>query len=96
LLTGSAGLGWKDALAGAGLGSDVDVYHVGEAGLKPENFDFESAYGIDADGAVLVRPDGHIAFQAKACNADLASQLKDVYATTIGFGNSVSAALKTA
>jgi putative polyketide hydroxylase len=96
LLTGSAGTGWKDALAGAGLGSEVDVYHVGDAGLKPEDFDFEAAYGIDADGAVLVRPDGHIAFRAKAYNADAASQLKHAFATAIGFGNSAAAALKAA
>jgi hypothetical protein len=32
----------------------------------PGERSFTTVYGIDADGAVLVRPDGHVAFRSKS------------------------------
>jgi putative polyketide hydroxylase len=85
LLTGANGSAWKDIAAAAGVSADVDVYSVGPNGLKPEDFDFEAGYGIDSNGAVLVRPDGHIAFRAKSANADSIQALKHAYAVATGF-----------
>ncbi|WP_374203752.1 hypothetical protein [Pseudonocardia sp. ICBG601] len=46
---------------------EVDVVAVGaEARHAGVEDDFRAVYGIGADGAVLVRPDGHIAWRASA------------------------------
>jgi putative polyketide hydroxylase len=48
----------------------------------PEHADVCSLYGIAPDGAVLVRPDGHVAFRAPKAVADpkaaLASALDQI------------------
>ena len=36
---------------------------------------FGERYGIDATGAVLVRPDGHVAFRMQRATADPAHEL---------------------
>ena len=50
--------------------------------LVPEHADICALYGIAPDGAVLVRPDGHVAFRAPKAVTDrkaaLASALDQV------------------
>jgi len=41
--------------------------------------------GIDADGALLVRPDGHIAWRSRGAAADPAVTLEHAVATMLGF-----------
>ncbi len=38
---------------------------------------FASAYGLDASGAVLVRPDGHVGWRSRAISSDPAGSLRD-------------------
>ncbi len=85
LLTASDGKVWQDALAAINPSVDVVCYSIGDDGLKPEDFDFEATYGVEANGAVLVRPDGHIAFRAKSAVADPAQVLNTAVATVVGF-----------
>lgn len=48
-------------------GTPVAGYVIGGPGLREaEDGSFASAYGIEADGAVLVRPDGHVAWRTAA------------------------------
>jgi hypothetical protein len=42
-----------------------------------------STYGIDADGAVLVRPDGHIAWRSSGAAADATATLEQVIAQVL-------------
>ena len=47
----------------------VRHYHVGAPGSDADIFDVDGAwssvYGIDAEGAVLIRPDGHVSWRAR-------------------------------
>ena len=56
LLTGSAGTGWIAAAQDVPGGERLDVYELAD----PEAAD---RYGIGPEGAVLVRPDGHVAWR---------------------------------
>lgn len=58
---------WCDAAgtAGAALGVRVDSYRIGAPGLSDRG-GFTSAYGVQDDGAVLVRPDGHVAWRSRS------------------------------
>jgi 2-polyprenyl-6-methoxyphenol hydroxylase-like FAD-dependent oxidoreductase len=73
LLTGSGGAAWAraGAVAAARLGVPVDVYSVGPGGdLDDPDEAFESASGIGNGGAVLVRPDGFVAWRAAGGSGD--------------------------
>jgi 2-polyprenyl-6-methoxyphenol hydroxylase-like FAD-dependent oxidoreductase len=65
LLTGPQGGEWLKQAANAGLACNIriDAYRVGGAGLVNVT-GFLTAYAIGAAGAVLIRPDGHIAWRS--------------------------------
>jgi putative polyketide hydroxylase len=77
LFAGPKGGAWVSAAKDdrLGLSSKIRAYRIGQDGdLVPES-DFCSLYGIDPSGAVVVRPDGHVAFRAQDSNGDLSVRL---------------------
>ncbi|MFI9388072.1 FAD-dependent monooxygenase [Kutzneria sp. NPDC052558] len=59
VLAGHKGQSWQAAAAAI----DVPAVVIGDD-LVAESDDFEALYGIQPDGAVLVRPDGHVAMRS--------------------------------
>ena len=72
LLTAPGGSVWRDAAAGL-PSPRIDSVVISDERQK-ECVDWMQAYGIDADGAVLVRPDGHVAWRSRS-GADNAAGL---------------------
>jgi len=66
LLAAPQATAWCEAAVKASrdLGVRIDTYRVGAAGLSDTGA-FARSYGIEADGAVLVRPDGHVAWRSR-------------------------------
>jgi 2-polyprenyl-6-methoxyphenol hydroxylase-like FAD-dependent oxidoreductase len=68
LLAGARGTAWRDSAreAARGLGVGLDAHQVddGSGDLADPDSRFCAAYGISPDGAVLVRPDGFVAWRA--------------------------------
>ena len=74
LLAAPEGNAWCESgrAAAKRLGIELDVHQVGAGGLTDPSGSFSSAYGVAPSGAVLVRPDGFVAWRAKiADNASL-------------------------
>jgi putative polyketide hydroxylase len=68
LLTGPDGAAWRAAAqdAAAPRQTPIEVLSVGEAGdLQAPAGRFETLYGVEPDGAVLVRPDGFVGWRAR-------------------------------
>ncbi len=67
LLAGPDGGRWTADAGGAArrLGLELDAYRVGGGELSDPHGRFLDAYGIAADGAVVVRPDGFVGWRAK-------------------------------
>lgn len=65
LLAGPAGEAWCEQAEAAakGLGIRIYAYRIGAPGLQDRG-SFLATYGITAEGAVLVRPDGYIAWRS--------------------------------
>jgi putative polyketide hydroxylase len=63
LLTGSDGAAWADA--GRSMAGDLDVHVVGSGPVQDPGGAFPGAHGIGPSGAVLVRPDGIVAWRAR-------------------------------
>lgn len=86
LLTSTDGGAWRDAAAQLGERFSVRSIGIG-SGLDAEAVDasFESLYDIASDGAVLVRPDGHVAFRSHGSVADPASTLEQALRTALGW-----------
>jgi 2-polyprenyl-6-methoxyphenol hydroxylase-like FAD-dependent oxidoreductase len=84
LVTGADGEPW--AQAAKELGHDgVQVVMVGAGCEYEADADlFESTYGIAADGVVLVRPDGHVAFRAASMTTTPDADLAAAFATATG------------
>ncbi|MEU1078924.1 FAD-dependent monooxygenase [Streptomyces sp. NPDC005908] len=78
---------WQAAAAevAAGLPVPLDVYGIGEgADLAPEpGTDWAAAHGVTPDGAVLVRPDGFVAWRHGGPAADPARTLREAVTTLL-------------
>ncbi|MEO3796489.1 FAD-dependent monooxygenase [Nonomuraea sp. B10E15] len=74
LLTGSEGGGWHEAAARAGL----DARMIGGAELADPEGRWPRTYGVSPSGAVLVRPDGFVAWRAPVLPADPEAVLRAV------------------
>ncbi|MER6352196.1 FAD-dependent monooxygenase [Streptomyces sp. NPDC001634] len=80
LLAGPDGEAWeKAAQAAAGrAGLTLEVLRLGGSALGDASGAWGPAYGVGADGAVLVRPDGVVAWRSPASKDDPEAVLDDV------------------
>ncbi|KUM70964.1 FAD-dependent oxidoreductase [Streptomyces curacoi] len=89
LLAGSRGQAWRNAVEKASLklGVPVEVYLVGtgpDHDLVPDpDTDWAELHGTAEDGAVLVRPDGFVAWRAAAAMPDADRVLTNVLQTVL-------------
>lgn len=62
---------WATAIAEAGAsGAPIRLEVVGDrARPDPDGRDFARLYGVESDGAVLVRPDGHVGWRGRSVEA---------------------------
>jgi hypothetical protein len=73
VLAGAEGRMWVNAARaiGAAVAPKIAAYRVAADGdLVPDHVDFGELYGISPAGAVLVRPDGHVAFRVPGAVGD--------------------------
>ena len=79
LLAGPEGGAWMDAAASAAArrGVPLDLYRMGIE-IVDEAGEWSSRYGADRDGAVLIRPDGFIAWRSRTGVGDAASSFETV------------------
>ena len=67
LITGPGGDAWLDAVMNVAAGTPFPITaHVVGADLDSDDGIFCERFGLGSDGAVLVRPDGHIAWRREA------------------------------
>jgi putative polyketide hydroxylase len=68
LLAGRDGDAWRRAAQGIGTSwPPLIAFTVGKDGdLGDPDGNWHDAYGVDTDGAVLVRPDGHVAWRSRS------------------------------
>ncbi|KEF94897.1 hypothetical protein K883_05321 [Mycobacterium sp. TKK-01-0059] len=80
VLTGPGGTIWRKAAAVAAreLGVPIASYAIGDPGLADHTNTFFDLYGIGCDGAVLVRPDGYVAWRSSAGCCDGAPLIQAV------------------
>ena len=71
LITGPGGDAWLDAATKVAAGTPYPISaHVVGADLDSADGIFCERFGLGSDGAVLVRPDGHIAWRREAGTVD--------------------------
>jgi putative polyketide hydroxylase len=77
VLAGPDGQAWCEAARAIDREPRLEAYRVAVDGdLVPENTDFCALFGVTRNGAVLVRPDGHVAFRAPRPVADTGAALR--------------------
>lgn len=85
LLAGPEGTRWSDAgrRAAQKLHLAVDTHQIDSDRLTDPSGGFSDAYGITPTGAVLVRPDGFVAWRAKDSTGASAEAFLDVLTTVL-------------
>ena len=85
LLAGPEGAPWRnaaEALAGSDR-PDIVGYTIGGDLVDPDG-NWQTLYGVDADGAVLVRPDGQVAWRSRSRAADAKTVLRAAVDSVLG------------
>jgi putative polyketide hydroxylase len=83
LVAGPRGEAWRGSAARCRMPLDV---HVVGRDVVPRDIDWCALYGVDADGAVPVRPDGHVAWRMPSRPPDADRRLAAAFAVAIGRG----------
>jgi hypothetical protein len=85
LLAGPGGEGWcaRVRRAATRLRLPVDIHRIGTDGLSDPG-GCPEAYGLEADGAVLVRPDGFVGWRARSTTAISEPTLEGALAALVG------------
>jgi hypothetical protein len=86
VLAGSEGRAWCDAAREiATRGMPIRGFRVGRgADLVDREGAWETAYGVERDGAVLVRPDGHVAWRCPTSMPQPKDELESVLSRVLG------------
>jgi hypothetical protein len=84
VLAGPAGEAWCTAARAASSGGPVriEAYRLGAEIEDPEH-EVERAYGIGADGAALIRPDGFVAWRTSSTGGDPEHELPAALAAAL-------------
>jgi len=85
VLAGPEGDAWTEAARDGAkpLGIDLDVHQIGQNGLTDPSGGFAAAYGIATSGAVLVRPDGFVAWRMKTGDSPSAERIRIALTTLL-------------
>jgi hypothetical protein len=86
LLTGAAGTAWSEAAAAVAerLGVALAAYRVGaDADLLDRENGWQTRLGLSAEGALLVRPDGFVAWRADSLSTSPVSRLAEVFSSIL-------------
>jgi putative polyketide hydroxylase len=85
LLAGPDGNAWIEAArdAAKSLGIDLDVHKIGANSLTDPSGGFPAAYGITSSGALLVRPDGFVAWRTKSGDGASAERIRTPLSTVL-------------
>jgi 2,4-dichlorophenol 6-monooxygenase len=93
LLAGPAGAAWCDAARSAAvqLNVAIDAFRIGDGGeLTDPDGAWLRVRQHEDDGAILVRPDGHVAFRALASADDASAELDGALRTVLGLKRAVA------
>ena len=84
LLAGPNGQAWCEATSTLADRCPLSAYRVGHDGdLDDPDGEWQATYGIEADGAVLVRPDGHVAWRVHSARSAPEAELGRVLASIL-------------
>jgi 2,4-dichlorophenol 6-monooxygenase len=87
VITGTTGAKWAEAAKAAGkkLGVKVKSVVIGPAqDVEDLYYDWAKLREVDEDGAILVRPDKHVAWRRKSMASDPESELTAALAKVLG------------
>ena len=80
LLVGNGGQKWQMALGKLNLQFPVKIYRVADDGdLQDPEETWHNIYEVEKTGAVLVRPDGHVAWRCQATKDSPSEVLKTIF-----------------
>jgi hypothetical protein len=92
LLTGRDGGDWRKAASVIGTSwPELLAYTIGkDCELSDPDGDWNDIYGVDSDGAILVRPDGYVAWRSRSGVSDPLEVLRGAIDSLLGRVNAMA------
>jgi putative polyketide hydroxylase len=86
LMTGMAGQDWAEAARTLASNANLSLqtFIIGGIGVPDPERRWREAYGVDDGGAVLVRPDGHVAWRRKSASPTPLEALSEAFTQILG------------
>jgi putative polyketide hydroxylase len=86
LLAGAEGAAWQRAAQAAGPSWPLLISHVigSDGEISDGDGKWQLAYGIEADGAVLIRPDGYVAWRSRSGVSNPQAALRAAFDSLLG------------
>src|SRR5262245_47314046 len=85
ILAGRRGTAWVQAARQ--LASEMQLtlgaHNIGDGEIEDADGEWHAAYGVDEDGAVLVRPDGHVAWRSRSLTREPTATLRATLAAIL-------------
>ena len=89
VLAGASGGAWCEAasIIASQLGLPLTAYRVGHGrDLSDPKREWQDTYGVRADGAVLIRPDGYVAWRSRCAHPAPEDELRRAMVAILGLG----------
>ena len=85
ILAGRRGTAWVQAARqlASEMGFTLGAHTIGDGEIKSADRQWHAAYGVDEDGAVLVRPDGYVAWRSPSLTREPTATLRDALAAIL-------------
>jgi putative polyketide hydroxylase len=85
ILAGRRGTAWVQAARqlASETGFTLGAHTIGDGEIKTADRQWHAAYGVDEDGAVLVRPDGYVAWRSPSLTREPAATLRAALAAIL-------------
>ena len=86
LLTGARGEAWTRAgrRLASEIGVEVEALPIGTGAITDPDGQWPAVYGLDESGAVLIRPDGYVAWRSASMAADPETTLRSALTRILG------------
>ena len=65
------------------MGITLGAHHIGDGEIENADGQWHAAYGVEEDGAVLVRPDGYVAWRSPSLTREPAATLRAALAAIL-------------
>jgi hypothetical protein len=92
ILAGRRGTAWVRSARqlASDMGLTLGAHNIGDGEIENADGQWQTAYGVDEDGAVLLRPDGYVAWRSRSLTREPTATLRAALAAILAPTRTIS------